>query len=176
MENTEKTVPSAIDDVAAAEAELRAAQERLDAAKQRLFAEQGAGASQAYQQSPYQQVPPQGAGAQGQSYQAYQPYQGYQQAYQQANQPYGQSVASKDHLVAGLLAIFLGTLGIHKFYLGYNKAGVIMLCITLIGSLLTIGIAAAVMGVIAIIEGIIYLTKPQPEFERIYVYNKKEWF
>lgn len=32
------------------------------------------------------------------------------------------------------------------------------------------------MGVIAIIEGIIYLTKPQPEFERIYVYNKKEWF
>ena len=30
--------------------------------------------------------------------------------------------------------------------------------------------------VIAIIEGILYLTKSQTEFEQIYVLNKREWF
>ena len=30
----------------------------------------------------------------------------------------------KNRLVAGLLAIFLGSLGIHDFYLGYNQKGV----------------------------------------------------
>jgi len=32
---------------------------------------------------------------------------------------------SEKKLIAGLLGIFLGYLGIHKFYLGYTKAGVI---------------------------------------------------
>lgn len=34
---------------------------------------------------------------------------------------------SHNKVVAGLLAIFLGGLGLHKFYLGQNKAGVIYL-------------------------------------------------
>lgn len=79
---------------------------------------------------------------------------------------------SKDKLVAGLLAIFLGSLGIHKFYLGYTKPAVIMLLV----SLLTLGIGATVMAVIALIEGILYLTKSDEEFNSIYVENKKEWF
>ncbi|MEG0146971.1 MAG: NINE protein, partial [Raoultibacter sp.] len=68
-----------------------------------------------------------------------------QQAYYQ--QPYYQPqyVQTKDHVAAGLLAIFLGSLGIHKFYLGYNTAGFIMLAVTTIGSLLTFGLAGAVM-------------------------------
>ena len=33
-------------------------------------------------------------------------------------------------LVAGLLGILLGGLGIHKFYLGYQKEGLIMLLVT----------------------------------------------
>ena len=46
----------------------------------------------------------------------------YQQPYYQ--QPYSQPmVTTKDHVAAGLLAIFLGAFGIHKFYLGYNTAG-----------------------------------------------------
>ena len=85
-------------------------------------------------------------------------------------------VASKDHVAAGLLAIFLGSLGIHKFYLGYNTAGFIMLAVTILGGLITLGLAAAVMGVIAFIEGILYLVKSQSEFEQIYVFNKREWF
>ncbi|MBO4352773.1 MAG: TM2 domain-containing protein, partial [Eggerthellaceae bacterium] len=83
---------------------------------------------------------------------------------------------AKDHVVAGLLAIFLGALGIHKFYLGYNKAAFITLAVTVIGSILTFGLAVNVMGVLALIEGVIYLTKSQTEFEQIYVMNNKEWF
>ena len=79
---------------------------------------------------------------------------------------------TKDKLVAGLLAIFLGTLGIHKFYLGYTKSGIIMLLV----SLLTFGVGATVMAVIALIEGILYLTKSDAEFYQTYVQNNKEWF
>lgn len=85
-------------------------------------------------------------------------------------------VSSKDHVAAGLLAIFLGFLGVHKFYLGYNTQGFIMLAISVIGGPLLFGLPFGVMWVIAIIEGAVYLTKNQTEFERIYVYNKREWF
>lgn len=105
-----------------------------------------------------------------------QPYYGYQQP-QYYQQPYGQPVvATKDHVAAGLLAIFLGWLGIHKFYLGYNTAGFIMLAVTILGSLFTFGLAGGVIWVISIIEGILYLTKSQAEFEQMYVINKREWF
>ncbi len=79
---------------------------------------------------------------------------------------------SKEKLVAGLLAIFLGTLGIHKFYLGMTKPGLIMLLV----SLLTFGVGATVMAVIALIEGILYLTKSDEEFNQLYVQGNKEWF
>lgn len=85
-------------------------------------------------------------------------------------------VASKNKIVAGLLAIFLGSLGIHKFYLGYTKSGLIMLLVSVIGSILSFGISAAVMEVIGIIEGIMYLTKSDEEFYNIYEANQKEWF
>lgn len=121
------------------------------------------------------QVDPQGyaaaqnAGYQGQQTTAQQQYY-YQPPYQQ------QIVSTKDHVAAGLLAIFLGPLGIHKFYLGYNTAGFIMLAVSILGSIVTFSIAWWVMWVIAIIEGIMYLTKSQSDFEQIYVFNKREWF
>lgn len=87
---------------------------------------------------------------------------------------------AKDKLVAGLLAIFVGGLGIHKFYLGYNTAGGIMLGLTLSGicfSFIIIGILWAwIPGAIALIEGIIYLTKSDADFQNTYVLHKKEWF
>jgi len=79
---------------------------------------------------------------------------------------------SNKKLAAGLLAIFLGSFGVHKFVLGYNTAGLIMLLVTV----LTCGVAGFVMGVIGIIEGIIYLTKSPEEFDAIYLQNSKEWF
>jgi TM2 domain-containing membrane protein YozV len=79
---------------------------------------------------------------------------------------------SEKKLVAGLLGILLTCLGVHKFYLGYTKEGLIMLLV----SLLTCGFAAPVMGVIGLIEGIIYLTKTDEEFVATYITNKKGWF
>lgn len=106
-----------------------------------------------------------------------QPFYGYQQQPPYYQQPYQQpAVSTKDHVAAGLLAIFLGTLGIHKFYLGYNTSGFIMLAVTIIGSIVTFGLAAGVMWIISIVEGILYLTKSQSEFEYSYVVNKREWF
>ena len=63
-----------------------------------------------------------------------------------------------------------------KFYLGCNQAGFIMLAVSIIGGILTLGLAAAVIELIAIIEGIVYLTKSQTEFDRIYVLHQRDWF
>ena len=83
--------------------------------------------------------------------------------------------AKNKKVAAGVLAILLGGLGIHKFYLGYQKEGVIMLLVSIIGGFV-FGIGAIVMAVIAIIEAIMYLTKSDAEFETIYVYGRKPWF
>lgn len=80
----------------------------------------------------------------------------------------------KSKIVAGLLAICLGALGIHKFYLGYKNEGIAMLLGTLLGSLLIIG--PLVMNLISFIEGIIYLTKTDSDFEVQYVLGHKGWF
>lgn len=127
---------------------------------------------QTYQQAngqTYQQS--QGPWQANQTYYTQQPYgQPYQQPYAQA------APNTKDHVAAGLLAIFLGSLGIHKFYLGYNTPGFIMLAVTIVGSIFSLGIAGLAMVVISIVEGVLYLSKSQTEFEQVYVFNKKEWF
>lgn len=86
------------------------------------------------------------------------------------------SLVGKSKVAAGVLGILLGSLGIHKFYLGYTGAGIIMLLITVVGGLLTLGVASFVMGIIGIIEGIIYLTKTDEEFQEAYVNNQHPWF
>ena len=94
-----------------------------------------------------------------------------------ARQSYAaEAIRKKDHVSAGLLAIFLGMFGVHKFYLGCNNAGFIMLAVSIIGGMFTFGLAAAVIWLIAVIEGIVYLTKTQTEFDRIYVLNQRDWF
>ncbi|MBQ9043787.1 MAG: TM2 domain-containing protein [Eggerthellaceae bacterium] len=87
-----------------------------------------------------------------------------------------EAIRQKDHVSAGLFAIFLGMFGVHKFYLGCNNAGFIMLAMSIIGGILTFGLAAAVIWFIAIVEGITYLTKSQTEFDRLYVLNQRDWF
>lgn len=75
-------------------------------------------------------------------------------------------------VIAGVLGILLSPLGIHKFVLGYTKEGLIMLLV----SVLTCGIGAGIMGIIGLIEGIIYLTKSDEEFIEMYQINHKGWF
>lgn len=88
----------------------------------------------------------------------------------------GAAAGSKGKVAAGLLGIFLGWIGIHKFYLGYNKEGLIMLLVSLLGGMISCGAATGIMSVIGLIEGIIYLTKSDDEFEQLYVQNHKGWF
>ncbi|QMU63462.1 MAG: NINE protein [Flavobacteriaceae bacterium] len=71
-------------------------------------------------------------------------------------------------IVAGVLGIFLGELGIHKFILGYTKEGLIQIALTIV----TCGIG----GLVGFIEGIIYLTKSDEEFIQQYQVNKRGWF
>ena len=82
---------------------------------------------------------------------------------------------SKSKIAAGLLAIFLGWLGIHKFYLGYTAPGIILLLCGTIGWLLFF-IPPIIASIIGLIEGIIYLTKSDEQFEHEYAQNRKSWF
>lgn len=171
---------SAADELAAAEAELKAAQERLDAARLRMASEQ----SQPYAQPADAPVDSQGAQSQPQPYGAQPGYGSVppqnpygQQAQYGYQQPYvAPAVGEKDHVAAGLLALFLGWLGVHKFYLGYNTSGFVMLGTSILGGILTLSVASWAIWVIAIVEGIFYLSKSQTEFEQMYVINKREWF
>jgi len=82
--------------------------------------------------------------------------------------PGGKPAGAEKKVVAGVLGILLGGLGIHKFYLGYTKEGIIQIVITLV----TCGIAS----VLGLVEGIIYLTKSDEEFVSTYITGRKGWF
>jgi TM2 domain-containing membrane protein YozV len=71
-------------------------------------------------------------------------------------------------IVAGVLALLLGSLGVHKFILGYTNEGIIQIVITVV----TCGIG----GIIPFIEGILYLVKSDEEFYQTYQVNKRGWF
>jgi TM2 domain-containing membrane protein YozV len=78
------------------------------------------------------------------------------------------SEQGSNRVLAGILGIVLGELGIHKYILGYTKEGLIQIGLTII----TCGLA----GLIGKIEGIIYLTKSDDQFINEYQINKKGWF
>lgn len=88
----------------------------------------------------------------------------------------GKPEGADKKIVAGICGILLGALGVHKFILGYTTEGIIMLLVTLVGGTITCGVAAAVMGVIGLVEGILYLTKTDDEFINTYINGKKGWF
>ncbi|QJP34125.1 TM2 domain-containing protein [Nonlabens sp. Ci31] len=71
-------------------------------------------------------------------------------------------------VLAGIMGILLGTFGIHKFILGYNQEGIIQLILGIV--------SCGALGIIGLIEGIIYLTKSDEEFYYTYQVNKKGWF
>jgi TM2 domain-containing membrane protein YozV len=83
-------------------------------------------------------------------------------------------------IAAGICGILLGSLGIHKFILGYTTEGIIMLVASLAGIVLSCFVipilATTAMSIIGLVEGIIYLTKSDEEFVSTYITNKKGWF
>ena len=93
--------------------------------------------------------------------------------YQQQTVPPGamtdwKALGGDKKIMAGILGILVGSLGVHKFVLGYTNEGIIQIVI----SVFTCGIG----GIIGLIEGIIYLTKSDEDFVRTYIQNKKGWF
>lgn len=64
----------------------------------------------------------------------------------------------RNKLIAALLAIFLGGLGIHKFYLGEIFVGIIYILFCWTG----------IPSIIAFIEGIVYLCKSNEKFDAQY--------
>ena len=75
--------------------------------------------------------------------------------YQAAQQQPGYGYAQKSKIVAGLLGLFLGGLGVHNFYLGYTGKAVAQLLLTLIGWIILIG--PIISGIWALIEAILIL-------------------
>ncbi len=61
---------------------------------------------------------------------------------------------NKSKIAAGLLGIFLGSFGVHNFYLGYTTKAVIQLVLTVA----TCGIGSIATSIWGLIEGIMILT------------------
>lgn len=96
---------------------------------------------------------------------------------------YNQKPAGADKkVVAGICGILLGSFGVHKFILGYQQEGIIMLSVTLVAwiiAIATCGIGTPLVmvpSIIGLVEGIMYLTKSDEEFVQTYVIGKKPWF
>src|SRR5918992_1332883 len=87
----------------------------------------------------------------------------------------GKIPGAEKKIAAGICGILLGGFGVHKFILGYNTEGIIMLVAWVVGMFLTCGIASIAVGIVGLIEGIIYLTKSDEEFVRTYIQGKKAW-
>ena len=80
---------------------------------------------------------------------------GYGPAGGAAQAPDGELGQSR--LVVGLLGIFLGAFGVHRFLLGYTTIGIIQVCITV----LSCGALSWVSGIWGLIEGILVLTRSE---------------
>lgn len=63
----------------------------------------------------------------------------------------------KSKIAAGLLGIFLGTFGVHNFYLGYTGKAVAQLLIAIFGTCV-FGLGPIVTAIWGLIEGILILT------------------
>ncbi len=69
------------------------------------------------------------------------------------------SASDKDRTTAGILAILLGGIGVHKFYLGETGMGVLYLCF----------FWTFIPAIVGFIEGLIYLTESDEQFQRKHV-------
>jgi TM2 domain-containing membrane protein YozV len=75
-------------------------------------------------------------------------------------------------ILAAVLAIVLPGLGVHKFILGMTTPGIIYL-----GTLFFCAGFGGLTSLMSLIEGIIYLTKSDEEFVKLYQSdNPKQWF
>ncbi|MBO7295576.1 MAG: TM2 domain-containing protein [Bacteroidaceae bacterium] len=80
----------------------------------------------------------------------------------------------KDKLTAGILAILLGSLGIHHFYLGNTPIGIVYLgtwmLLFILGWVLCFipWFIMPVLSIVSIVEGIMFLTMDDEKFNQKY--------
>ena len=79
-------------------------------------------------------------------------------------------------MVAILLAMFLGCVGAHKFYLGYTKEGIIMLVVFILGIALNFSLFISASPCIGFIDGIIYIFRGERGFYEKYMLGRRPWF
>ena len=75
--------------------------------------------------------------------------------------------SGKSRGIAGLLALLMGALGLHYFYIGKTNAGILFLLV----SLLSCGVLGTVTWVISVIQAVLFFTSTQQEFEQRWVYS-----
>jgi len=75
--------------------------------------------------------------------------------------------SGKSRGIAGLLALLLGPIGLHYFYTGKTTAGVVFLVITLLSCF----ILSPLVWLVSIIQGVLFFTMTQEEFEQKWVYT-----
>ena len=73
-----------------------------------------------------------------------------------AENVFGKTIQGRNKLVAALLALFLGGLGIHHFYLGNNRAGILSIIFCWTG----------IPGIIGLVQGIMMLLESDDEFAK----------
>lgn len=85
----------------------------------------------------------------------------------EAKETFDELTGDNKKVLAGILGILLGWLGVHKFILGYTKEGIIHIVLSFI---------CGIGWILGVIEGIIYLTKSDAEFYNTYQAGRKPWF
>lgn len=75
------------------------------------------------------------------------------------NNSYSGTPSGKDRVTAGILAILIGSLGVHYFYLGKTMPGIVFLLFCCTG----------IPSVLALIQGILMLTMTDEQFDQKYV-------
>ncbi len=90
-----------------------------------------------------------------------------------SNDVFSNGPSGKSRGVAALLAVFLGSIGAHYFYLGKNTAGVINILLVFLGWIFII--PPLFVGILTIIQCILMFTMTQEEFEQRYIYTNKTY-
>ena len=84
------------------------------------------------------------------------------------NNRHRRSDPESKRVLAGVLGILLGWLGLHRFVLGDPLGGILRIALTIV----TLGAA----NVLWLIEGIVYLARSDEEFVEVYQVGGRAWF
>lgn len=83
------------------------------------------------------------------------------------------SSQGKNKIIAGMLSIFLGSFGAHKYYVGHNTQAAVFLGVGFLGLFIPMLLPAMVL--IGIVEGVSYLRMDDLKFIE-FVADKTRWF